>query len=274
MIGTVISFDETTRRYRIQLLNKIIAAKIDHLMVVVSSGDKRLYKSKKMTMICQRCSKFQSDEPDERFKKCGACKSVNYCSPACQRADWKKHKTMCAHMEVNAVSAFPDRKAFIKWNDSRRVVMSALFVRFISLAQADSLLLIVHVVPDTDPNLDGFRIVSHTVENMATLSAFMPCHQAQYVQQNVADESYFLLRIFVVLKFGDADNDSTYYLFLTILSKILPFFSLSANFCHLLASSNFLPIKTPKSAYDYQWIQRRTISELYLMINHSGSLTK
>lgn len=29
------------------------------------------------------------------LKVCGQCKQVSYCSPACQRQDWKKHKQQC-----------------------------------------------------------------------------------------------------------------------------------------------------------------------------------
>ena len=28
-------------------------------------------------------------------KKCGACKAIIYCSVACQKADWKQHKSIC-----------------------------------------------------------------------------------------------------------------------------------------------------------------------------------
>ncbi|KAK3789481.1 hypothetical protein RRG08_042004, partial [Elysia crispata] len=33
------------------------------------------------------------------LKKCGACKSIRYCSRACQKGDWKIHKTECPVMK-------------------------------------------------------------------------------------------------------------------------------------------------------------------------------
>lgn len=29
------------------------------------------------------------------FKRCGHCRDAYYCSPSCQHADWKRHKTTC-----------------------------------------------------------------------------------------------------------------------------------------------------------------------------------
>ena len=29
------------------------------------------------------------------FKRCGRCKAVHYCSPSCQKADWKGHSKTC-----------------------------------------------------------------------------------------------------------------------------------------------------------------------------------
>ena len=40
--------------------------------------------------VCER-----TDCNDEAVKKCGACKSVVYCSPGCQKNDWKFHKPTC-----------------------------------------------------------------------------------------------------------------------------------------------------------------------------------
>ena len=31
----------------------------------------------------------------EPVKKCGKCRKVQYCSPECQKADWKMHKEIC-----------------------------------------------------------------------------------------------------------------------------------------------------------------------------------
>ena len=31
--------------------------------------------------------------------RCSKCKTVSYCSPDCQKKDWKKHKQMCKQMQ-------------------------------------------------------------------------------------------------------------------------------------------------------------------------------
>jgi hypothetical protein len=39
------------------------------------------------------------------FKCCGACKSVHYCSKACQQAHWKGHKQACKEMTAAPAQA-------------------------------------------------------------------------------------------------------------------------------------------------------------------------
>ena len=39
-----------------------------------------------------RLSKYESPTP---LMECGACKSVKYCSSACQTADWNRHRSEC-----------------------------------------------------------------------------------------------------------------------------------------------------------------------------------
>ena len=43
--------------------------------------------------LCFKCKEGSTKVP---LKKCGACKMVYYCSEACQRTDWKAHKTWCS----------------------------------------------------------------------------------------------------------------------------------------------------------------------------------
>ena len=40
------------------------------------------------------------------LKVCSACRVIHYCSPACQRADWRRHKGECVgRSKVRAVAA-------------------------------------------------------------------------------------------------------------------------------------------------------------------------
>ncbi|KAJ3283046.1 hypothetical protein HDU79_009447 [Rhizoclosmatium sp. JEL0117] len=44
---------------------------------------------------CFGCNETQQD--DTKFKSCGACGMVRYCSPLCQKQDWPKHKADCLY---------------------------------------------------------------------------------------------------------------------------------------------------------------------------------
>jgi len=48
-----------------------------------------------MDDVCYVCSK-----PSEA--QCSRCHAVSYCSPACQRSDWKRHKPLCAKGQPEA----------------------------------------------------------------------------------------------------------------------------------------------------------------------------
>jgi hypothetical protein len=45
--------------------------------------------------ICAGCRKEEPKDTKDRFKKCGGCRSVQYCSVKCQNEDWPKHKPFC-----------------------------------------------------------------------------------------------------------------------------------------------------------------------------------
>ena len=65
------------------LLRSISAARILGAPAPIVQTDKKRY--------CQCCGK-----EGYRFQKCSGCRWAYYCSPACQRADWKeKHKRNC-----------------------------------------------------------------------------------------------------------------------------------------------------------------------------------
>jgi hypothetical protein len=51
-----------------------------------------------VTASCQVCKKGEGDGLQLSF--CNSCRSVSYCSRACQKADWKAHKVICKVLNV------------------------------------------------------------------------------------------------------------------------------------------------------------------------------
>jgi hypothetical protein len=47
---------------------------------------------------CQVCEKGEAEGLKLSF--CNSCRSVSYCSRACQKADWKTHKVICKKLNV------------------------------------------------------------------------------------------------------------------------------------------------------------------------------
>lgn len=45
------------------------------------------------TRECLQCK--EPEKTSNKFKKCGACKTVYYCGTNCQKLDWKRHKVFC-----------------------------------------------------------------------------------------------------------------------------------------------------------------------------------
>ncbi|OXA62048.1 protein CBFA2T1 [Folsomia candida] len=46
-------------------------------------------------VICGNCNLDESQLGGEKLKRCSRCKSIGYCSPACQKAHWPKHRQTC-----------------------------------------------------------------------------------------------------------------------------------------------------------------------------------
>jgi hypothetical protein len=53
-----------------------------------------------MPRSCIICSAVASQDMHIIIQYCGACKSALYCSRACQKKDWKKHKEICKLLNV------------------------------------------------------------------------------------------------------------------------------------------------------------------------------
>jgi hypothetical protein len=55
-----------------------------------------------LKLLCNNpsCEDFSgvSEAAATASKRCTACRCCNYCSVACQRADWKRHKHACRHI--------------------------------------------------------------------------------------------------------------------------------------------------------------------------------
>jgi tetratricopeptide (TPR) repeat protein len=88
--GVVIRNQEfdSTGRYSIQLRSPS--------SIVISFPSPVKIQAKNLVVI-QECGRPSCVEI--ATKKCSACNTETYCSPECQRLDWKIHKSMCVHMK-------------------------------------------------------------------------------------------------------------------------------------------------------------------------------
>lgn len=50
-------------------------------------------------MVCEECE--LAEETHTKFKVCGQCKDVRYCSRECQKTNYAKHKTNCKKKAIN-----------------------------------------------------------------------------------------------------------------------------------------------------------------------------
>jgi hypothetical protein len=79
----------------------------------VSSINGEMYLTK---IHCRYC---KVREKEKRFKKCGKCKVIYYCSVECQKLDWKvAHKKECDLMVKNDNSKFA--KELLKKDNKKR----------------------------------------------------------------------------------------------------------------------------------------------------------
>ncbi|KAJ7473685.1 hypothetical protein B0H11DRAFT_2036878 [Mycena galericulata] len=48
---------------------------------------------------CLTCRNEDTAVPEFHMSRCGKCKLVRYCSAACQKEDWARHKTICRKIQ-------------------------------------------------------------------------------------------------------------------------------------------------------------------------------
>jgi hypothetical protein len=50
------------------------------------------------TNSCANCN--TANTANNPLKLCGACKTIGYCNRACQKANWKAHKSSCHQLKA------------------------------------------------------------------------------------------------------------------------------------------------------------------------------
>jgi hypothetical protein len=89
---------------------------------------------------CQNCLKHESDE---KMMKCGGCGYTYYCSRACQRAAWNKHKVVCrgatkenkdAYAKMLALTGRDANDDYQRWKKTRT---DALFLLTVCILRGD-----------------------------------------------------------------------------------------------------------------------------------------
>lgn len=67
----------------------------DPVQTMAAAGDDESYRLK----ACRNCGKTEETE-GVKLKKCLRCLEVVYCSSACQKTDWKKHRRECEEADI------------------------------------------------------------------------------------------------------------------------------------------------------------------------------
>eukprot|EP01063_Lacrimia_lanifica_P006916 TRINITY_DN14382_c0_g2_i1.p1 TRINITY_DN14382_c0_g2~~TRINITY_DN14382_c0_g2_i1.p1 ORF type:complete len:384 (+),score=160.11 TRINITY_DN14382_c0_g2_i1:45-1196(+) len=55
-----------------------------------------------ITRICSNPACGKEEDTPLSFKWCAVCKVTAYCSPACQKQDWKRHKLVCPYVAIRS----------------------------------------------------------------------------------------------------------------------------------------------------------------------------
>ncbi|KAJ7193904.1 hypothetical protein GGX14DRAFT_576757 [Mycena pura] len=63
-----------------------------------------LLKPAEILQACEGCGDWEIAGRD-RFRKCSGCRSRFYCSPSCQKSDWKVHKRQCSTLATGNEAA-------------------------------------------------------------------------------------------------------------------------------------------------------------------------
>merc|ERR1712098_443921 len=58
-----------------------------------------LWGKNRALVSCANCR--TSEKSEKQFQKCSRCRSVFYCSKACQKSDWPNHKQICKIRKQN-----------------------------------------------------------------------------------------------------------------------------------------------------------------------------
>jgi hypothetical protein len=71
------------------------------LEYAIAKGNADAETIRQLRRVCGTCG-TTPDKNKGKFKKCGACKAMYYCSVKCQTVDWPKHKGECEQMKATA----------------------------------------------------------------------------------------------------------------------------------------------------------------------------
>ena len=55
--------------------------------------------------ICAACGKWDAGGGAVALKRCANCRAIFYCSPACQKKNWKMHKKVCKQLKAEREAA-------------------------------------------------------------------------------------------------------------------------------------------------------------------------
>lgn len=98
---------------------------------------------------CDHCA--ERELSPQLFKLCMACRTRRYCSPACQKSDWKRHKTECTHLREEPNMQLAGRILNMMYRSTNAAVIQMVSLLENFAVRATGSCMVVQVSPDLAP---------------------------------------------------------------------------------------------------------------------------
>ena len=127
--GTIRGFNPSIGAYDILLDYPVGKFRLDAVSLDTNNFTRPFGFTKSATHKTDPCAACGLNEPTDgsvTFVQCGDCRRTRYCTPTCQRTDWKKHRVQCQAIVAQNKRVSIEIKELIKTGKSE-AIQNALF---------------------------------------------------------------------------------------------------------------------------------------------------